>query len=121
MAVTPFPDSPRNGGLGDRPYAIIDWQGPNPYVVIATGNPPTGGQPISPGAFGLSAPVEAIIPVGLSSSGTYYVYAVQLTSYNQGQGNATWALMWITAATGAQAGGINLSAEVIRLIAFGPY
>ena len=122
MAVTPFADSPRNGAWGDRPYAIIDFAGPASYTQVTTGTPPTGGQAIAPSNFGLSAGLEGIFPVGLSTSGTYSVHALQLGGLNQGQGNATWALLWYTAATGAQvAGAVNLSAETVRLIGFGPY
>jgi len=122
MAVTPFADSPRNGAWGDRPYAIIDFAGPSSYTQVTTGSPPTGGQAIVPSNFGLSAGLEGIFMVGASTSGTYGVIAFQATGYNQGQGNATWALMWFTLATGAQvAGATNLSGETVRLVGFGPY
>lgn len=127
MAVpvtTKFADSPRNGAWGDRPYALIDFQGPATYVPIVPGTSPavpTGGQAINAASFGLVAPLEGIIPVGLSLTGTYRVEAVQLTSYNQGQANTTWALQWIIAATGVEAGAIALNGEVVRLLGFGPY
>lgn len=127
MAVpvtTKFADSPRNGCWGDRPYAIIDIQGPNPYVPIVNGtspNPPTGGQPVTPSTFGLVAGLEGIFSVANSLTGIYRVEAVQLTSYNQGLPNTTWALRWVIAATGVEAGSVDLSGEVARLIAFGPY
>lgn len=124
MSVVPFADSPRNGAWGDRPYAIIDFAGPGApgYVQVTTGSPPTGGQPINAANFGLSAPLEGIFMVGVSTSGTYGVEAVQLTSYNQGLGNATWALLWYVLHTGAEvAGNTDLSGETVRLIGFGPY
>lgn len=122
MAVTPFPDSPRNGAWGDRPYAIIDWAGPASYTQVSTGTPPTGGQAITPSAFGLTAPIEGIMFVGGSSDGQYGVEPVQATSYNQGQGNATWTLLWYVLHTGAEvAGATNLSGVTVRMIAFGPY
>jgi hypothetical protein len=129
MAITRFPDSPRNGCWGDRPYAIIDWAGPASYVQVvtaaannATGLTPTGGQAITNAAFGLSAPLEGIIAVGNSLSGTYIVQMFQTTSYQQGQGNGTWIVQWITAATGAEVGAATaLNNETVRLIAFGPY
>jgi len=127
MAITPFADSPRNGGLGDRPYAIIDLAGPSSYTQVtpATANTsgvPTGGQPVTPATFGLSSTLEYIGTSVGSSTGNYYVVAVQTTSYNQGYGNTTWTLQWMVASTGAQvAGGTNLSNELVRLIAFGPY
>lgn len=132
MAVTTkFADSPRNGAWGDRPYAIIDWAGPASYTQVTNGTAPaapTGGQAITPSAFGLGggngspAGVEGIFVVGSSISGTYTVQAFQATSYNQGFANPTWTLRWIVAATGAEvAGAVNLSAEIVRLIGFGPY
>lgn len=127
MAITPFADSPRNGGLGDRPYAVIDLAGPSSYTQLSrgaanTGALPTGGQAINPANFGLTAPLEGIFMVGLSTSGTYGVEAVQLTSYNQGEGNATWSLMWYVTSTGAEVGaGVALNNEIVRLVAFGPY
>jgi hypothetical protein len=127
MAVTPFADSPRNGAWGDRPYAIIDWAGPASYVqvVVGTGTPPTsptGGQAISNTAFGLSAGLEGIDIIGGSQSGTYSVDVFQANSYNQGQPNPNWIIRWTVNATGAEVGaGVNLSQELIRLRAFGPY
>ena len=129
MAVTPFADSPRNGCWGDRPYAIIDFAGPASYTQLARGavapsivTLPTGGQAIGPTNFGLVAGLEGIFPVGCSTSGTYTVEAVQLTSYNQGQNNATWALVWSLTSTGAEVtAATNLSGETVRLIGFGPY
>lgn len=122
MAIQVFPDSPRNGCWGDRPYAIIDLAGPASYTQVVTGSPPTGGQAIGPSNFGLVAPIEGIIPVSLSSDGQYSVEAFQLTNAVTGAGNLTWALIWTIAATGAQVGaGVNLSSVTVRLIAFGPY
>lgn len=136
MAVTQqFQDTPRNGGLGDRPYSIIDFAGPASYVQMVpgtanvAGSVPTGGQPIGPSNFGLSAGIEAIITLTLSSSGNYNVDPVQLTSYNQGFGNTTWALVWTYAPgnnVGGTAGGqvnagVALNNEIVRLIAIAPY
>lgn len=122
-----FADSPRNGAWGDRPYSVIDWAGPSSYaqVVNNTASPlgaPTGGQAITPSAFGLSAGLEGIFVVGSSLSGTYTVQAFQATAYNPGNNNGTWLLRWTVAATGAEvAAAVNLSAESVRLVAFGPY
>lgn len=129
MAITKFPDSPRNGCWGDRPYAIIDWAGPASYTQVATaaannstGTPPTGGQAITASAFGLTAPLEGIIACGNSLSGTYIVQVFQATSYQQGQGNNTWIVQWITAATGVEVSAATaLNNETVRLLAFGPY
>jgi hypothetical protein len=117
-----FADSPRNGAWGDRPYSPIDWQGPTSYTQVTTGTPPTGGQAITPSAFGLTAGLEGIFMVGASTSGTYGVVAMQATAYNKGQPNPTWILLWYVLHTGAEvAGAVNLSAETVRLIGFGPY
>lgn len=120
-----FADSPRNGCWGDRPYSIIDWAGPASYTAVTNGAAPaqpTGGQAITPQAFGLVAGLEGIFCVGGSTTGTYVVQAFQATNYNKGYPNPTWILRWIVAATGAEvAGAVNLSAESVRLIAFGPY
>ena len=130
MAITAFADSPRNGAWGDRPCAIIDWAGPASYTAVVNGAAPalpTGGQAITPSAFGLggnqaSAGLEGIFVVGSSLTGTYTVQAFQTTAYNQGFPNPTWSLRWIIAATGAEvAGAVNLSAEIVRLVGFGPY
>ena len=127
-AIMPFSDSPRNGAWGDRPYAIIDWAGPSSYVQVvrATPNtnavPTTGGQAITPSSFGLTAPIEGIIMVGCSTSGTYGVEAIQQTNYPTGTGNATWILEWYLTSTGAEVtAGTALNNENVRLIAFGPY
>jgi len=120
-----FADSPRNGAWGDRPYSIIDWNGPTSYTAITPGTVtvgPTGGQAITPAAFGLTAGLEGIFAVSGSASGTYHVIAYQTTAYNKGQPNPTWVLQWITSATGVEvAGATNLSTEVVRLVGFGPY
>ena len=136
MAITPFADSPRIGGLGDRPYAIIDWAGPassvqfTPGAANVAGAVPTGGQPIGTSNFGLggnsATPVglEAIIVVGegISSSGNYFGWIFQVGSYNQGQGNPTWAVAWFSVSTSLQvAAGTNLSNELLRLIGIAPY
>jgi hypothetical protein len=120
-----FPDSPRNGAWGDRPYAIIDIAGPASYVQVTNGTPPTGptgGQAIGPSNFGLVAGLEGIDLVGGSTSGTYIVTPFQSTVQNLYSNNQNWLLRWSVAATGAEvAAGTNLSAEYVRLIAFGPY
>ena len=125
MAITPFADSPRNGCWGDRPYAIIDWAGPSSYTAVTngTGVVPTGGQAITPAAFGLGAGgIEGIFVVGSSLTGAYTVQAFQAVSYNDGLPNGTWILRWLNAAAGTEvAGGTDLSSQKVRLIAFGPY
>jgi len=122
MPDTVFADSPRNGAWGDRPYAILDHAGPASYTQVTTGTPPTGGDPVTPATFGLTCPLEGIFMVGASTNGQYGVVAIQTTAYSKGAGNATWTLLWYTLATGAQAAATtNLSAQQVRLIAFGPH
>lgn len=124
MPDTRFADSPRNGAWGDRPYALLDHAGPASYAQVVNGAAPaqpTGGDPITPQAFGLGpGGIEGVFCVGGSTSGTYIVQAFQTTSYNAGYMNPTWTLRWIVAATGAEAAAaVNLSGEVVRLVAFG--
>jgi len=116
-----FPDSPRNGCWGDRPYALAEVAGPASYVQVVNGVAPSGGQAIDNTTFGLSAGLEGVEAVGASSTGTYEVTAIMapfspLVPVNK------WILRWVVQSTGAEAGaGVNLSAETIRLRAFGPY
>jgi hypothetical protein len=128
--ITPFADSPRNGAWGDRPYAIIDFPGPASYVQFTPGSAnvagsvPTGGQPIGPSNFGLSAGLEGIIMIGegISSSGNYYGWVFQITSYNQGQPNTTWAVAWFNTSNSVQVSpGTALNNELLRMVGFGPY
>ena len=127
MSLNQFSDSPRTGCWGDRPYAIIEFAGPSSYTQLSraaanTAGVPTGGQAIGPSNFGLSAGLEGIFPLGCSSTGNYSVEAVQLTSYNQGSNNTTWALIWTVTSTGAEvAASTALNNEIVRLLAFGPY
>lgn len=124
MSSVTFADSPRNGAWGDRPYSITDITGPASYTAIANGTAPaacTGGQALAASQFGLKN-LEGVVMISGSTSGTYVVEAFQQTGYYQGRANPTWALRWITAATGAEvSGATNLSGEQVRLLAFGPY
>jgi hypothetical protein len=121
MANTIFADSPRNGGWGDRPYSIADISGPASYVQVVTGATPSGGQSITAAMFGLGAGMEGVEPIAASTTGTYEVVAIQ-APFLTGQNNPNWILRWIVSATGAEAGAAtNLSAEQVRLRAFGPY
>lgn len=120
MAV--FPDSPRSGGWGDRPYSIADITGPASYTQITPGANPSGGQLITPSTFGLVAGMEGIVCVSGSTTGLYHVIAIQDNKYYPGAGNPNWILRWVVSATGAEvAGGTNLSAQTVRCLAFGPY
>jgi hypothetical protein len=125
MALTQFADSPRNGGLGDRPYALLELVGPTSYTQVAVGVAPagpTGGQAITPASFGLTAGLEAVIPAAGSTTGTYYVRIFQQTNYLTAQGNPAWLVQWFNASTGAEvAAATNLSAETVRLLGIGPY
>ena len=125
MALTQFADSPRNGAWGDRPYTLVEVAGPASYAQVVNGTAPaapTGGQALTGISLqlGPGTTPEGIIPVSGSTSGTYTVQAFQTGAYAQGAGNQTWALRWITAATGAEVGAaVNLSGEVVRLLCFG--
>ncbi len=60
---------------------------------------------------------------GTTDSGTYRVEALHLNSAKTPNGAQQSAVLlrWVVSATNAEvAGGVNLSAEVVRLLAFGP-
>jgi len=119
--ATSFPDSPRNGAWGDRPYALIELTGPTSYTQVTNGAAPSGGQAVDNTTFGLSAGMEGIEQVCASNTGTYEVIAIA-APFSPLQPSKNWILRWLTSATGAEVGaGVNLSAETIRLRAFGPY
>lgn len=116
-----FPDSPRNGAWGDRPYAMTEVVGPASYVQVVVGAAPSGGQAIDNTTFGLSAGMEGVEPIGASTTGTYEIVAIMAPFSALAPVNK-WILRWIVSSTGVEANaGTNLSTETIRLRAFGPY
>ncbi len=112
--------------LNDKKIAILDHYGPTSYTVITPGTPPaqpTGGDSISAKACGL-VQIEAVIVLG-DSSGTYggraFCPAASRTGAPSGQGGSATSvpLQWITSATGAEVGAVNLSAVALRIVVIG--
>ena len=98
---------------GDSFWSLVDVEGPASYVPITTGNPPTGGQPVTASDCGLRE-FDWVQSMGASSAFNAVV-AIPLPG-NLG----LIRVMWITAATGAQvAPGANLAGRFARLLAIG--
>ena len=101
---------------GDTPWSIADISGPVLYAPIAPGVPPSGGQVVTAADFGL----ESLDWVGsMGSNNGQYNAVVIPSAFNSGAPLASVRLIWTLAATGAQAGAINLSAFTVRLFAIG--
>lgn len=120
MILADYPDS-----FGAHRASVFAVAGPDSYVQM-TAAPVAGGQEIEAVQAGLKW-FDAVIPLGLSDSGTYRVEGVVSAGHpsatnKQGAPSQTWTLRWIVVATGAQvAAEEDLSAEVIRLFALGRY
>lgn len=125
MAITQWPNGPVPPG--DRPWTIIDVDGPASYAAISTGTPPTGGQVIKASDIGLQA-IDWAQAMG-SDNGQYdgICYVVGGLGNPRVGGTPNYSnpgtqinLQWITAATGAEVGGgTNLSARRVRLLVIG--
>ena len=112
MANTMLPDFPQP--WGSKTVAVLRHTGPASYTAVTGGATPTGGDSIPASAFGLSR-IEAIYG-GMDDTAVYSVVA----SLAGKQEARSAILMWKTAATGAEvAGGTNLSAKSVFLIAIG--
>lgn len=107
----PFPPQvviPAVGLASDLNLKLSDMIGPVSYV--------TGGVTLSASALGLSSGVYGVFPMDLTVSGTFYVRIFSMSAPK----TKTFKVMWFTAATNAQVGnGTNLSAEKVRVLAFG--
>lgn len=114
-----YPDS-----FGSHRATVFPHTGPASYVQF-TDTPVLAGDTVYASESGIHG-FDAVIPVGLSDSGTYLVQGVApagnpSTSRNGAQAT-TWILRWVVVATGAEvAAAVNLSAEVVRLFALGRY
>lgn len=109
--------------FGSSRASVNGITGINPYVAITPGTPPavaTGGQSIKASDFGLKYFDYAV--AGLSDSAVYRVECIPGQPSGQGPKGAssTYTLRWVVVATGAEAGAIDLSAEVVRVFALGP-
>lgn len=102
---------------GNKPISLADITGPVLYAPIVVATPPTGGQVIQASAFGISR-IETVIGEMGSDNGQYIVKAF-LSPYMNGQPSTTIRLQWIVAATGAEAGAIDLSARTVRVAVIG--
>jgi hypothetical protein len=108
-------------GIGDRMMSIVDVTGPTSYTQITPGVPPagpTGGQVLSAQNVGLKV-IELVI-CGLDNSGTYTVDGARLPVAQGAEFPNSIALIWVTAASGAQvAGATNLSTFTTRMAFIG--
>ena len=100
---------------GAKRESVLLVAGPNPYTAVSVATPPTGGQVVQAAAFGLKY-IEAA-EGSLSDDGQYGVRVIH--DSNPKQGTTSIRLMWFTAATGAQAGAVDLSARSVRVRAIG--
>jgi len=91
---------------GKHAAGAIDHVGPTSYA--------TGGQTLTAARYGLRS--LDYVGGGLSNSGTYYAVGKPV-----GRGaKTTYKLVWFVTATNAEvAAAVNLSAETVRLFAFG--
>ena len=106
MAQTVISSQP----VGSKLEAVVDVTGPSLYV--------TGGVSFSLDNYNVGG-ISAVEYVGggATSNGTYYVYG------RPPSGNAvatsSYKLVWIVAATGAEAGAIDLSGSTVRILVKG--
>lgn len=102
---------------GKHGAAIYDHTGPSSYTQWTA--PSTGGDQLTPSAFGLRS-IDIALPIGYTVSGNYFVIA-KLTAGNGG--NLSKAiLVWYpkaTIGTTQVAGAVDLSGETIRLLLIG--
>lgn len=113
-----YPDS-----WGAQRASVNGIAGPSSYVAIVPGTAPavaTGGQSINAQQFGLK--YFDYVVAGLSDSAVYRVECIPGTRSGLGPKGATttYTLRWVVVATGAEAGAIDLSAEIVRVLAVGP-
>lgn len=107
--------------FGNQRASIAGVVGPTLYAPVVPGATPSGGQIIEAVAFGLKF-FDFVIG-GLSDSGTYYVQAAPVTptvGAPQNSAGPTYRLQWIVVSSGLQAAAIDLDAETVRIMVFGP-
>lgn len=97
--------------------------GPSSYTAITPGTAPavaTGGQTIRARDFGLK--FFDYVVAGMSDSAVYRVECIPGARSGLGPRGAstTYTLRWVVVATGAEAGAIDLSAEIVRIFVIGP-
>lgn len=106
--------------VGDHYLSVFSHTGPASYTQMTTG-PLAGGDAVTAREAGLET-FDAVHPVGLSDSGVYRVEGVAPVGNPSNDPVAarasSWRLRWVVVATGAEvAGGVNLSAQRVRLTA----
>ena len=109
--------------FGSSRACVLGIAGPASYTAITPGTAPavaTGGQSISASSFGMKFFDYAI--AGMSDSAVYRVECIPGARSGLGPKGATttYRLRWVVVATGAEAGAIDLSAEIVRVFAIGP-
>lgn len=122
--MRPLPSYPQ--AVGARMQSVFPHRGPGTYVPVVNGTAPalpTGGDTVQAVEAGLKT-FDAVLGA-VSDSGTYRVEAIpkavsgNISNNNLGQPTTSFTLRWYVVATGVEAGAIDLSAEIVRLTAFG--
>lgn len=105
---------------GNVMVSVVGHAGPVLYTVGSFNTIPiTGGDTVYASEFGLKSLV-AVIPLGMSDLGTYYVQPVPITDSDYGNATGTsYKLIWYVQATGVEAAAIDLSAQTVRLLGIG--
>lgn len=105
---------------GNIKSSIVGHAGPASYTQVTTGAiPVTGGDTVYATEFGLKR-LAGVIPLGLSDTGAYEVYAIPVTDSDYRVAATTYRLRWVVTATGAEAAGaVDLSAQTVRLLGLG--
>lgn len=109
MSLVPgFPNS-----CGGKRESVITKTGPASYTTITTGAPPTGGQDVAAGDFGMKY-IE-FLEASACDNGLHVIRCIPVTSSAK---VTTWKLQWCLAISGQETSG-DLSAYTIRLRAIG--
>ena len=114
-----YPDS-----FGAHRGSVFAHIGPASYTQM-TKSPVAGGDTVEAVEAGLKF-FDAVIPVGMSDSGDYWVMAVapaaNPSDSKTGAPATTWRLQWFLSASFTEVtGAVDLSAEVVRLFGVGRY
>lgn len=109
--------------FGSSLVSVNGIAGPSSYTAITPGTAPavaTGGQSITARQFGLK--FFDYVVAGLSDSAVYRVECIPGARSGLGPRGATasYTLRWVVVATGAEAGAIDLSSEIVRIYVVGP-
>lgn len=122
--MRPLPSYPTV--IGDRRLAVFPHVGPTLYTPVSNGTAPalaTGGDTVQAVEAGFKT--FDVVLGGVTDSGTYRVEAIPkavsgVVGTNKfGQATTSYTLRWYVVATGAEAGAIDLDAEIVRLTAIG--